>query len=170
MDEVIETCRVNGYKTNRAVFPAAGPPRFFIKYGWPGLVPGEARTQNYIYDLAQAHPSAATPRIPQVYFCFSDIGLEYSVMDYIPLPTVEHWLSMHPEEEATIRAQIVKAVAWILHLPIPNDQKLGHVGGGCPHHIFFKDWEAPFPFDDVQALEIYINTVRTPCYNPQRMH
>lgn len=165
LDEIVELCRAAGLRTNQVLYPP-NTPRFFIKYtsGMCGKEE-EARTQDYVYrhTLRVDASAAAAPciRVPQVYLAFRRGWYSYMVMDYVPLPTVEDWLVQRPEDAATIRPLIVSAVGWIVNLPLPGDGLLGPVGGGTAKHIFFPDFEAPFPFLDAKHIGEYVNKVST---------
>lgn len=168
LDEIVELCRAAGPRTNQVLYPPNNP-RFFIKYG--SKKEEEARTQDYVYRHAfRADASTAAPRIrvPQVYLAFRRGWSSYIVMDYVPLPTVEDWLVQHPEDAATIRPLITSAVGWITNLPLPRDGFLGPVGGGIAKHIFFQDFEAPFPFADAKHVGEYVNKVSTPSTFPEQ--
>ncbi|KAI0633756.1 hypothetical protein C8Q77DRAFT_1073526 [Trametes polyzona] len=158
--DIIALCHANGYSTNQLLFPSSESPRYFIKYGSEQAVATQARTQDYIYHHTLRDPAA--PRVPRVYLAFSVHGKfaspqEYMVMEYIPHPTVEKWLSRHPEDATIIRPLVVSAVGWILALPVPAATGVGPVGGGVIRHVFFKDQEAPYPFPAVANLQAYVN-------------
>ena len=123
----------------------------FVKFGdYESLYP-QFKMQEYLSKLAADDVTA--PRIPQIRDFFTpDDGWTYLVMEYIepihiPVPDL-------PRRAA-------QALQWLRDLRLPNDAQIGSLGGGHAHHRVFKDFVAPLSFSSIEALERYMNMVRS---------
>jgi hypothetical protein len=109
--------------------------------------------QRYVYDQAAQDPNA--PRVPKVYDCFDHAGITYLVMEYIQGPS--------PQDATDFYQKTANAIDWLLRLPVPPGAGIGPLGGGYACHPLFQDWLAPLLFSCNEALEIYMNKVRSCC-------
>ena len=123
---------------------------YFIKWGDP-LLHHEAATQKYVY--SQAVQDRKAPRIPKVYDCFDNDIITYLVMEYIQ--------TSPPRDPTYFHQHTANAIDWLLRLPAPPGAGIGPIGGGYARHSIFKDWTAPPRFSSSEALEIFLNKVRS---------
>ena len=124
---------------------------YFVKFDNIKSLEPEVATQRYISAYAEAHPELpGTPRIPKVLFSFQREWTMYMVMEYI------HLAESPPDLEKRADALI-----WLSKVPPPPNHLLGPLGGGRIRHQFFKDYKAPLHFSSVEALERFIERVRS---------
>ncbi|KAG8954989.1 hypothetical protein FRC04_010473 [Tulasnella sp. 424] len=135
----------------------------------------EGDTQAFVY-AAALKSSPNTPRVPEVYECFSCDGIQYLVMERVNLPTVEAWIKdAASEAEAQSRFDnacqaVANALRWLFALSPPVGSEIGLIEGayaqtqsaavraksGRARHPFFGDYSAPFRYTGAPALERHI--------------
>lgn len=122
---------------------------YFVKYGDEDILATEATTQRYISAYATA-TVPGTPRVPKVLSYFTHQDTAYLVSEYVKL-------SGSPLDPSSTAA----ALKWLADVPLPSDHIFGPLGGGPFSHPFFKNHTAPLNFSSVEALERYIEKVRS---------
>ncbi|KAJ7326492.1 hypothetical protein DFH08DRAFT_710463, partial [Mycena albidolilacea] len=119
-------------------------------------------------------------RIPKVHatFCGDDGDERYFlVMEHVAAPTLEEWFRPQMPEDRSKAVDLVAVIAaptvrWLLKQTFPP-VAFGRISGGCAHHRFFQDTQAPLDFTDAKALTIYVNKVcalETPAPQPAAPH
>jgi hypothetical protein len=130
---------------------------YFVKFDTHDRMKPELATQMHIQSYAASLPdSAAAPRIAKVLFHFQEGYFTYNVMEYIELGGPAN------------PAQKADALTWLTNVPPAPGQVMGPVGGGPIRHAMFKDYWAPMEFDDLGALERYLERGRL--YLPRQSH
>lgn len=122
----------------------------FVKYANYKTLRPVHDTMKYISELADDDQHA--PRIPKVLGFFRRDCRAYLVMEYI-----EHTCIPGPD----LDQRVAGALQWLRSLPAPDGATIGPIGGGPARHMLFKDYEAPLAFSSIDALERYMNKVRT---------
>jgi len=157
-EEIVALCHQNGFKSNGLTYPLNGSPIAYIKYG--GMVSeGEIQTQNYVHKVFDQRDTASSVKVPKIYRAFEFEGQMYVVMEYIQGRTAGSLLRDSATDKNWIYNQIAKAFAHLLWVPVPQNSRLGPVGGGYIHHCFFKDGVAPIEYESVEDLQSHINKV-----------
>jgi len=123
----------------------------FVKFDNYELLYPQYKTQEYLSELAADDVTA--PRIPRVYDFFTqDDTWTYLVMEYIEPKHIS---------VPDLPRRAAEALQWLRGLRLPNDPQIGSLGGGRAHHRIFKDYMAPLSFSSIEALERYLNVVRS---------
>ncbi|KAF7324913.1 hypothetical protein MKEN_00533500 [Mycena kentingensis (nom. inval.)] len=129
---------------------------YFVKYDCAATFWPEIRTQRYISKYATKSSSIGVPRIPRILHAFEQSDhpapFAYALMEWIELTHL-------PLEDTQWQERIKGAVCWLATVPVPDGHVLGPLGGRM-RHGFFKDYEAPFQFTSLDALERYVNRAR----------
>ena len=124
----------------------------FVKFdSYQSLYP-QVETQKYVFQCAMGDMSA--PRVPEVFnFFHQSFQMAYMVMEYIKLT---------PPPVPDLPEKVALALQWLRDLPAPPDRvRIGPLGGGRARHTLFKDYKAPLSLSSIQAIERYLNTVRS---------
>lgn len=127
---------------------------YFVKFGPRRDLEPELATQEFIFNHAQQPQTPDPPHIAKILHHFVDQRTMYVVMEHIKLQ----------ESPPDLAERIQKAMIWLSEVPLPSNHMLGPVGGGPIRHKFFKDFEAPFNFQDTKMLDQYMMKVRSPCF------
>ncbi|KAF9814929.1 hypothetical protein IEO21_04873 [Rhodonia placenta] len=128
--------------------------KYFVKFKETRFLWPEIATHVYISEYAQSQPETpGMPRISKVIHHFTDQNMMYMVMEHITLTDTS------PDP-----TKIAEALRWLSEVPAPPDHVFGPLGGGVIRHSFFKDYEAPLVFSSIEALERYIEKVRSCLY------
>jgi hypothetical protein len=130
---------------------------YFVKFGHSADLLPEIETQKYLSTYAASHPDSGVPRIPRVLHSFQCDGTTYLVMEY---------LRLQPTSNTT--DGVIAALVWLASVPAPRGHVLGPLGGGRIRHGFFKNARAPLPFSNVDALQRYMDKVRSCFYFLER--
>ncbi|KAG8880991.1 hypothetical protein FRB99_004767 [Tulasnella sp. 403] len=137
----------------------------FVKYGANDLF-GEAKTQEYIFNLAKTDPQA--PRVPEVLDVFAGaLSLAYLVMRRVSAPSLRSWVEEdglsndERHQRLDVAAErVAAAITWLLNVKLPPDTPPGPIGGGKIQHAIFMMEEAPLKFNHTLAIERYLNKAR----------
>ncbi|KAJ7054758.1 hypothetical protein C8F01DRAFT_1323392 [Mycena amicta] len=119
---------------------------YFVKYGDPASLLPQAETQKYVYEQSVDDPNA--PRVPRVVEYFVKLPMAYLVMELIDAVG----------DAGNAHEQVARALRWLRSVPVPQNAKMGAIGGGCARHRIFKGHQAPLLFSSIPALETYMNT------------
>ncbi|KAG5729108.1 hypothetical protein E4T56_gene3159 [Termitomyces sp. T112] len=129
------------FKSQRISEPIA-----LIKFGYHVTL-SEARTQIYVFQHLKRDPSPPF-RVAEVYDAWEDRSWGFIVMEYIPGVTAT----------AIDCPRIAAAIHWLLALPLPDDGKLGPVGGGPMRHCLWRDEEGP-TYESVEQMDTHFNNI-----------
>ncbi|KAK0195135.1 hypothetical protein F5146DRAFT_1024339, partial [Armillaria mellea] len=119
---------------------------YFLKYDSHVSLRFQCETQKYLHSMAVDDPSA--PHVPEVVDYFTPKQqMAYLVMEFIDAIT--------PADNA--HEEIANALRWLSNVPTPAGVTIGSMGGGPARHRLFKDFKAPLPFSNKEALQRYMN-------------
>ncbi|KAH8829916.1 hypothetical protein DL96DRAFT_1590927 [Flagelloscypha sp. PMI_526] len=119
---------------------------YFVKYGSQEDLEPERATHQFIFDYAQQSNKPDAPRIANIIHHFVDQRMMYLVMEYIKLKN----------DPLDLAERIPQVVKWLSEVPPPPNSTLGPVGGGRIHHKFFKVFQAPYDFPNIEKLDQYV--------------
>lgn len=126
----------------------------FVKFDSYNSLYPQFETQKYVFQCSKGDVSA--PRVPEVLQFFHRDYMAYMVMEYINLT---------PPPTPDLPERVALAIQWLRDLPPPpNRVRIGPLGSGRARHAIFKDYQAPLTFSSIQAVERYLNEVRSRLY------
>lgn len=149
-------------------YPPGDRPALWIKYGW-GVFWDDAVNQIRAYQELQKINSPV--RVPVVYYAFEDSDRAewtYIVMEYVRGDTVRSLEDKARESLASeqcretldgLSRRVAFALDEFLRIPVPAGTTPASVSGGIIRHPFFKDQEAPGPYESVEQIEQHVNMV-----------
>ncbi|KIO26467.1 hypothetical protein M407DRAFT_24191 [Tulasnella calospora MUT 4182] len=123
--------------------------QFFVKFDDYEFMEPEVTTQTYVSQYAESDASA--PRVAKIlHFFKGGHRMGYAVMEYINLTS------------PPVPEKVAEALEWLRKVPVPRDHVgIGPLGKGLARHKLFKNYKAPLRFSSINALEIYLNKVRS---------
>ena len=152
-DTIVTTCAIHkrDHSNDRDYLPylTIGEDHL-VKFGDPQTLTIECAVRECISAHAATCP-LGSPRIPRLLLRFQRESTMYLVMERVPL--AEDFAPSFEEAEAMLR--------WIEGVSLPQSFPVCRLGGGCIRDRFFKDAEAPFAFSSVEALQRYLDRVRS---------
>jgi serine/threonine protein kinase len=126
----------------------------FIKYN---IAQGEWQAQ--LHTWRETKKQKGGVKVAEIYHAFEHERINYVMMEYVEGESLGEWLLQCPHDRERIYARVGAALRQLLDLPTPPGLRPGAVGGGCAHHIFFRDDVAPTEYASVGDLENHMNKV-----------